>query len=56
MKELQDSAEHLQCENDSLRAQVEKRHDLGKKMCKIAAKQGTRPLAIKERISSSLTT
>ena len=28
MKELQERAEHLQCENDRLQAQVEKRHDL----------------------------
>ena len=31
MRELQDRVEHLQSENDRLRAQVEKRHDLGKK-------------------------
>ena len=29
MRELQDLVEHLQCENDHLRAQVEKRHNLG---------------------------
>ena len=29
MRELQDRAEHLQPEKDHLRAQVEKRHDLG---------------------------
>ena len=29
MKELQDHAEHLQCENDLLYALVEKRHNLG---------------------------
>ena len=31
MKELQDRTEHLQCENNRLLAQVEKRHDLGEK-------------------------
>ena len=30
MKELQGHAKHLQCENDQLRAQIEKSHDLGK--------------------------
>ena len=29
MRELQDQAEHLQLENDRLKAQVEKRHNLG---------------------------
>ena len=31
MKELKDRAEHLQHENDRLRAQVEKKHDLGER-------------------------
>ena len=31
MKKLQDRAKHLQHKNDRLRAQVEKRHDLGKR-------------------------
>ena len=29
MRELQECVEHLQCENDRLQAQVEKRHNLG---------------------------
>ena len=29
MRELQDSADHLQRENDRFRAQIEKRHNLG---------------------------
>ena len=29
MRELQEHAKRLQCENDRLRAQIEKRHDLG---------------------------
>ena len=31
MRELKDRAEHLQCENDRLWAQVEKRSDLGER-------------------------
>ena len=31
MRELQDRAEHLQRENDHLRAQVEKKHNLGER-------------------------
>ena len=31
MRELQDHNKHLQCENDRLRAQVEKRRDLGER-------------------------
>ena len=31
MKELKDRVEHLQRENDRLRAQVEKKHDLGER-------------------------
>ena len=39
MRELQDRAEHLQSENDRLRAQAEKIHNLGEGDAQIAGKQ-----------------
>ena len=54
MRELQDCAEHLQRENDRLRAQETKDTILVKETCKIAGKQSTRPNATRERSLSFL--
>ena len=49
MKELQERTEHLQCENNRLRAQVQKRRDLDERDAQDSGKTSIKSFAIKER-------